>query len=266
VTAVRIIPCLDVDGRRGVVVKGVNFKGLREVGDPVELAMRYDEEGADELVVLDITATVEDRPTFLKVVREVATSISIPVAIGGGVRSLEDADKLFKAGADKVSVNTAAVKRPELVAELARQYGSQSTVVAIDAKKVGGSYAVYIRGGNAPTDLDAVKWAARAVELGAGELLVTSIDRDGTRSGYDLDLLAAVHSAAKVPLIASGGAGDYAHFYEAALAGADGLLAASLFHFNIVDIRKLKDYRRREASRCVLTISPRTIFIKWIPI
>jgi cyclase len=242
VAAVRVIPCLDIDGRRGVVVKGVNFQGLKEVGDPVELAMRYDEEGADELVVLDITASVEDRPTFLKVVREVATFVSIPVTIGGGVRSVEDADKLFKAGADKVSVNTAAVRKPELVAELARQYGSQSTVVAIDAKRVGESYKVYIRGGNTPTDLDAVRWAAKVVELGAGELLVTSIDRDGTRSGYDLDLIKAVYSAAKVPLIASGGAGDYSHFYEAALAGADGLLAASLFHFRIVDIRRLKEY------------------------
>ncbi|MEZ0249306.1 MAG: imidazole glycerol phosphate synthase subunit HisF [Thermoproteus sp.] len=241
-TAVRIIPCLDVDGRRGVVVKGVNFQGLREVGDPVELALRYDEEGADELVVLDITASVEDRPTFLKVVKDVATSVSIPVTIGGGVRSLEDADKLFKAGADKVSVNTAAVRRPELVSELAEQYGSQSTVVAIDAKRVGDGYKVYIRGGNIQTDLDAIKWAAEAVSLGAGELLITSIDRDGTRLGYDLELIRAVYGAAKVPIIASGGAGEYAHFYEAALAGADGLLAASLFHFRVVEIRRLKEY------------------------
>ncbi len=240
--AVRVIPCLDIDGRRGVVVKGINFQGLREVGDPVELAMRYDEEGADELVVLDITASVEDRPTFLKVVKEVATSVSIPVTVGGGVRSVEDADKLFKAGADKVSVNTAAVRRPELVSELAEQFGSQSTVVAIDAKKVGGSYRVYIRGGNTPTELDAVRWAADVVRLGAGELLVTSIDRDGTRMGYDVDLIRAIYSAAKVPIIASGGAGERSHFYEAAAAGADGLLAASLFHFGIIKIRELKEY------------------------
>ena len=240
--AVRVIPCLDIDGRRGVVVKGINFQGLREVGDPVELAMRYDEEGADELVVLDITASVEDRPTFLKVVKEVATSVSIPVTVGGGVRSVEDADKLFKAGADKGSVNTAAVRRPELVSELAEQFGSQSTVVAIDAKKVGGSYRVYIRGGNTPTELDAVRWAADVVRLGAGELLVTSIDRDGTRMGYDVDLIRAIYSAAKVPIIASGGAGERSHFYEAAAAGADGLLAASLFHFGIIKIRELKEY------------------------
>ncbi|MEL9991721.1 MAG: imidazole glycerol phosphate synthase subunit HisF [Thermoproteus sp.] len=241
-TAIRIIPCLDIDGRRGVVVKGVNFQGLREVGDPVELALRYDEEGADELVVLDITASVEDRPTFLKVVRDVATSVSIPVTIGGGVRSLEDADKLFKAGADKVSVNTAAVKRPKLVSELAEQYGSQSTVVAIDAKRVGDGYKVYIRGGNLQTDLDAIKWAAEAVSLGAGELLVTSIDRDGTKLGYDVELIKAIYGVAKVPIIASGGAGDYLHFYEAALAGADGLLAASLFHFGVIKIKTLKEY------------------------
>ncbi|MFB6489880.1 MAG: imidazole glycerol phosphate synthase subunit HisF [Thermoproteus sp. AZ2] len=241
-TAVRIIPCLDVDGKRGVVVKGVNFKGLREVGNPVELAVRYDEEGADELVILDITASVEDRPTFIKVVKEVATSVTIPVAVGGGVRSLEDADRLFKAGADKVSVNTAAVRRPELVSELAKQYGSQSVVVAIDAKRVGDGYHVYIKSGNVDTGLDAVKWAAEAVELGAGELLVTSIDRDGTKAGYDVDLLRSIASAAPVPLIASGGAGALEHFYEAARAGADGLLAASLFHFGEVEIADLKRY------------------------
>ncbi len=240
--AVRVIPCLDIDGRRGVVVKGINFQGLREVGDPVELAMRYDEEGADELVVLDITASVEDRPTFLKVVKEVATSVTIPVTVGGGVRSVEDADKLFKAGADKVSVNTAAVRRPRLVSELAEQYGSQSTVVAIDAKRVDGGYRVYIRGGNTPTELDVVNWAREAVELGAGELLVTSIDRDGTKVGYDVDLIRAVRSATNVPIIASGGAGERKHFYEVAVAGADGLLAASLFHFGIIRIRELKEY------------------------
>lgn len=238
----RIIPCLDVDGKRGVVVKGVNFRGLREVGDPVELAVRYDEEGADELVILDITASVEDRPTFIKVVREVATSVTIPVAVGGGVRSVEDADKLFKAGADKVSVNTAAVRRPRLITELAEQYGSQSVVVAIDAKRIGDGYHVYIKSGNIDTGLDAVKWAAEAVRLGAGELLVTSIDRDGTRAGYDVELLRSIASAAPVPLIASGGAGALEHFYEAAAAGADGLLAASLFHFGEVKIADLKRY------------------------
>ncbi|CCC81439.1 imidazole glycerol phosphate synthase subunit HisF [Thermoproteus tenax] len=241
-TAVRIIPCLDIDGRKGVVVKGVNFQGLREVGDPIELAMKYDDEGADELVILDITASIEDRPTFLKVVKEVATSVSIPVTIGGGVRSLEDADKLFKAGADKVSINTAAVKRPQLVEELARQYGSQSTVVAIDAKRIGSRYKVYIKSGGTPTDLDAVVWAVKAADLGAGELLVTSIDKDGTRSGYDIELLRAISSSVTIPIIASGGAGEMRHFYEGALAGAQGLLAASLFHFGIIKIRELKEY------------------------
>lgn len=242
--AVRVIPCLDMDGKAGVVVKGVNFLGVREVGDPVELAVRYEEEGADELVILDITATPEGRGTFVEAVRRVATSVSIPVAVGGGVRGLKDADALFKAGADKVSVNTAAVKSPGLVEELAREYGSQSVVVAIDAKRVGGGFEVFINGGRTPTGLDAVAWARRVEELGAGEILLTSIDRDGTKLGYDVELIRAVASAVRVPVIASGGAGELEHFYEAVKAGADAVLAASLFHFRKLTVGDVKRYLR----------------------
>ncbi len=236
----RVIPCLDVD--KGMVVKGVNFVGLREMGDPAELAARYEEEGADEIVVLDITASVEGRGTFVDVVRRVADSIGIPLTVGGGVRDIEDADKLFKAGADKVSVNTAAVKNPQIVSRMAYEYGSQSTVVAIDAKRASDKFEVYIYGGRTPTGLDAGEWARRVVELGAGELLVTSIDRDGTRLGYDLDLLRVVVGSVNVPVIASGGAGSLEHFYEAASVGADAVLAASLFHMGVLSIGAVKEY------------------------
>ncbi|MEM1598147.1 MAG: imidazole glycerol phosphate synthase subunit HisF [Pyrobaculum sp.] len=239
--AVRVIPCLDMDGKAGVVVKGVNFLGVREVGNPVEMAVRYEEEGADELVILDITATPEGRGTFVQKVREVATSVSIPVAVGGGVRDLKDADALFKAGADKVSVNTAAVKNPKLVETLAYEYGSQSTVVAIDAKKTS-FFEVYINGGRTPTGLNAVEWAKRAEELGAGEILLTSIDRDGTKLGYDVELIKAVAQAVRIPIIASGGAGELSHFYEAVAAGADAVLAASLFHFRILTVGDVKRF------------------------
>ncbi len=238
----RVIPCLDVD--KGMVVKGVNFVGLREMGDPSELAARYEEEGADELVVLDITASVEGRKTFVEVVRNVADAIGIPLAVGGGVRSMEDADRLFKAGADKVSVNTAAVRDPQLVSRMAYEYGSQSTVVAIDAKRAGDRFEVYIYGGRTPTGLDAGEWARRVVELGAGELLVTSIDRDGTQRGYDLDLLSTVVRSVGVPVIASGGAGALEHFYEAASVGVDAVLAASLFHTGVLSIGSVKRYLR----------------------
>ncbi|MCC6020708.1 MAG: imidazole glycerol phosphate synthase subunit HisF [Thermoproteaceae archaeon] len=240
--AVRIIPCLDVNGRAGVVVKGVNFAGLREVGDPVEIAVRYEEEGADEIAVLDVTATPEGRGTFVETVRRVAEAVTIPVLVGGGVRSLKDAEALFKAGADKVSVNTAAVRSPGLVSEIAREFGGQSTVVAIDAKRVGNAYEVYVRGGREPTGLDAVEWARRVEELGAGEILLTSIDRDGTKLGYDLELVARVASAVRIPIIASGGAGALEHFYEAVAAGADAVLAASLFHFCQLTVRQVKRY------------------------
>jgi cyclase len=244
VPAIRVIPCLDMDGRRGVVLKGVNFMGLREVGDPVEMAVAYEEEGADEIAILDITATPEDRGTFVETVRRVAEAVTIPVLVGGGVKTLRDAEALFKAGADKVSINTAAVKNPGLIREMAEVFGSQSTVVAIDAKWAGGRYEVYVRGGREPTGLDAVEWAKKAVELGAGEILLTSIDRDGTKLGYDTELITRVAQAVDVPVIASGGAGALEHFYEAVKAGADAVLAASLFHFRQLTIRQVKQYLR----------------------
>ena len=227
-----------------MVLKGVNFMGLREVGDPVEMAVAYEEEGADEIAILDITATLEDRGTFVETVRRVAEAVTIPVLVGGGVKTLDDAEALFKAGADKVSINTAAVKNPGLIREMAEVFGSQSTVVAIDAKRVGGRYEVYVRGGREPTGLDAVEWAKKAVELGAGEILLTSIDRDGTKLGYDTELITRVAQAVDVPVIASGGAGALEHFYEAVKAGADAVLAASLFHFRQLTIRQVKQYLR----------------------
>ncbi|AAL63180.1 imidazole glycerol phosphate synthase subunit HisF [Pyrobaculum aerophilum] len=240
--ALRIIPCLDIDGKAGVVVKGVNFQGIREVGDPVEMAVRYEEEGADEIAILDITAAPEGRATFIDSVKRVAEAVSIPVLVGGGVRSLEDATTLFRAGADKVSVNTAAVRNPQLVALLAREFGSQSTVVAIDAKWNGEYYEVYVKGGREATGLDAVKWAKEVEELGAGEILLTSIDRDGTGLGYDVELIRRVADSVRIPVIASGGAGRVEHFYEAAAAGADAVLAASLFHFRVLSIAQVKRY------------------------
>ena len=227
-----------------MVLKGVNFLGLREVGDPVEMAVAYEEEGADEIAILDITATPEDRSTFVETVRRVAEAVTIPVLVGGGVRTLDDAKALFKAGADKVSINTAAVRNPSLIREVAEVFGSQSTVVAIDAKRAGERYEVYIRGGRKPTGLDAVEWAKKAVELGAGEILLTSIDRDGTKLGYDTELIMHVAQTVDVPVIASGGAGALEHFYEAVKAGADAVLAASLFHFRQITIRQVKQYLR----------------------
>ncbi|AKT33844.1 imidazole glycerol phosphate synthase subunit hisF [Pyrobaculum sp. WP30] len=246
--AIRVVPCLDMDGRRGVVLKGVNFMGLREVGDPVEMAVAYEEEGADEIAILDITATPEDRGTFVETVRRVAEAVTIPVLVGGGVKTLRDAEALFKAGADKVSINTAAVKNPGLIREMAEVFGSQSTVVAIDATWTGGRYEVYIRGGREPTGLDAVEWAKKAEELGAGEILLTSIDRDGTKLGYDTELITRVAHAVDVPVIASGGAGALEHFYEAVKAGADAVLAASLFHFRQLAIRQVKQYLRERGA------------------
>jgi len=248
VPAIRVIPCLDMDGRRGVVLKGVNFMGLREVGDPMEMAVAYEEEGADEIAILDITATPEDRGTFVEAVRRVAEAVTIPVLVGGGVKTLRDAEALFKAGADKVSINTAAVKNPGLIREMAEVFGSQSTVVAIDAKRAGERYEVYIRGGREPTGLDAMEWAKKAVELGAGETLLTSIDRDGTKLGYDTELTALIARAVNVPVIASGGAGALEHFYEAVKAGADAVLAASLFHFRQLTIRQVKQYLRERGA------------------
>ncbi len=237
--AKRIIPCLDVD--KDKVVKGVMFRNLRVVGDPVELASRYEEEGADELVILDVTASIEGRKTFIETVRNVASVINIPLTVGGGIKSLEDASRLFNAGADKVSINTGAVKRPELVTEIAREYGSQATVVAIDAKWRNGWWEVFIKSAKEPTGLNAIDWAKRVVELGAGELLVTSIDADGTKQGYDLRLYEELTRNVNVPIIASGGAGCMEHFYEV-LRIVDAALAASLFHFKIIPIPELKKY------------------------
>ncbi|MFZ4518822.1 MAG: imidazole glycerol phosphate synthase subunit HisF [Microthrixaceae bacterium] len=231
----RVIPCLDVDAGR--VVKGVNFVDLRDAGDPVELAARYDAEGADELVFLDITASSDARDTIVEVVRHTAEEVFIPFTVGGGVRSVEDARRLLRAGADKVGVNTAAVDRPEVVAEIADEFGAQCVVVAIDSRgrRPGGDgpeFEVYTHGGRTPTGIDAVEWAARVCELGAGEILLTSMDRDGTRDGFDLPLTAAVAAASPVPVIASGGVGTLEHLAEGVLVGgADAVLAASIFHF-----------------------------------
>jgi len=230
----RVIPCLDVDGGR--VVKGVNFVGLRDAGDPVELAARYDAEGADELVFLDITASSDDRETMVDVVYRTAEQVFIPFTVGGGVRSLEDARRMLRAGADKVSVNTAAVQRPELIAEIATVFGSQCVVCAIDAKRRGPAAAdgfeVYLHGGRTATGIDAVEWARRAVALGAGEILLTSMDRDGTKEGFDLALTQAITGEVNVPVIASGGVGTLDHLVEGIVeGGADAVLAASIFHF-----------------------------------
>lgn len=233
----RIIPCLDVtDGR---VVKGVNFVGLRDAGDPVELAERYDADGADELVFLDITATSDGRETMVDVVRRTAENVFIPFTIGGGIRTVDDARTMLRAGADKVSVNSAAVARPELISEIAAVFGNQCVVCAIDARRraVDGSAAegweVYVAGGRTPTGIDVIEWAKRAEELGAGEILLTSMDRDGTRDGFDLELTAAVSAAVGVPVIASGGVGTLDHLVDGVvIGGADAVLAASIFHFD----------------------------------
>ncbi len=239
--AKRIIPCLDVkDGR---VVKGVNFVNLRDAGDPVEQAMIYDREGADELVFLDITASHEARNTMLDMVRRVADSIFIPFCVGGGIRTIEDIRETLLAGADKVSINSAAVKNPQLIHDGAWAFGSQCIVVAIDPKYVDGRWIVHINGGRVPTDKEAVAWAKECEDRGAGEILLTSMDADGTKAGYDLEMLETVASAVSIPVIASGGAGTKAHFYEALTVGkADAALAATLFHYNELRIGDLKHY------------------------
>lgn len=241
----RIIPCLDTDGAR--VVKGVNFVGLRDAGDPAALAARYNAEGADELVVLDIAASRDRRPTFLETIRRVAAELAIPLTAGGGIRSLDDAHSVIRAGADKITVNTAAVERPELISQLSREFGAQAVVLAIDAKLQPGSakaqWDVRVRGGRDSANLDALTWAERAVELGAGEILLTSVDRDGTQSGFDIALTSTISRAVSVPVIASGGAKSPAHFAEVFSAGAaDAALAASIFHDNVQSIRALKQF------------------------
>ncbi|HTT00143.1 MAG TPA: imidazole glycerol phosphate synthase subunit HisF [Streptosporangiaceae bacterium] len=241
--AVRVIPCLDVaDGR---VVKGVNFAGLRDAGDPVELAAAYDAEGADELVFLDITASAERRDTMLDVVARTADQVFIPLTVGGGVRSVDDVDRLLRAGADKVSLNTAAVARPELLTEVAGRFGAQCVVVSVDARRTAaGGFEVTTHGGRRGTGLDAVGWARRAAELGAGEVLLNSMDADGTQGGFDLEMIGAVRAAVDVPVIASGGAGRAGDFAPAVAAGADAVLAASVFHFGEIRIGAVKEALR----------------------
>src|SRR6185503_4189999 len=244
--AKRIVPCLDIkDGR---VVKGVNFLNLRDAGDPVEQARIYDEQGADELVFLDISATHEGRRTTLDLVSRVAETVFMPLTVGGGIREVEDMRNLLLAGADKVSLNSAAVQRPELLSEGASRFGAQCIVLAIDARKGGSSWEVYVNGGRIPTGIDAIQWAARGVELGAGEILITSMDTDGTLAGYDIELTRTIAETVSVPVIASGGAGIPAHFAEVLTDGkADAALAASLFHdgkLNILDLKKqLRDWK-----------------------
>ena len=246
--AKRIIPCLDVkDGR---VVKGVRFVKLRDAGDPVEAARAYQQQGADELTFLDITASHENRGTIVDIVRSVAAQIFMPLTVGGGIRELADIRRLLQAGADKVSINTAAVQRPELIAEAAGQFGRQCIVLALDARRRGGGaegWEVYTHGGRTPTGLDAVEWARRATAMGAGEILLTSMDRDGTRDGYDLALTRAIADAVPVPVIASGGAGTLQHLADAVtLGGADAVLAASIFHFGEFTIHQAKAYLHRQ--------------------
>jgi imidazole glycerol-phosphate synthase subunit HisF len=243
--SVRVIPCLDVDAGR--VVKGVNFVGLRDAGDPVELAARYDAAGADELVFLDITASSDARDTMVDLARRTAGEVFIPFTVGGGVRSVDDARRLLMAGAEKVSVNTAAVDRPELVAELAAEFGAQCVVVAIDARRrQGGGFEVYTHGGRTPTGLDAVEWARRVAELGAGEILLTSMDRDGTKEGFDIALTRAVVDAVGVPVVASGGVGTLGHLVDGVVeGGADAVLAASIFHFGQHTVAEAKDELER---------------------
>jgi imidazole glycerol-phosphate synthase subunit HisF len=239
--AVRVIPCLDVDAGR--VVKGVNFQNIRDAGDPVELAAAYDRQGADELTFLDITASSDNRETTFDVVRRTAEQVFIPLTVGGGVRSTQDVDRLLRAGADKVALNTAAVARPDLLAEAAERFGAQCVVLSVDARRspdTESGFEVTTHGGRRGTGIDAVAWAGEAAELGAGEILLNSVDADGTKAGFDLELIGAVRQAVRVPVIASGGAGKLSHFGPAIDAGADAVLAASLFHFGELSIGAVK--------------------------
>ena len=241
--AKRIIPCLDVkDGR---VVKGVNFVGLVDAGDPVEIAKRYNEEGADELCFLDITASHLERDTIVDVVERVARELFIPLTVGGGIRTIDDISRLLNVGCDKISLNSAAIKNPNLIDEAANKFGSQCVVVAIDAKKTSESYSVFINGGRLDTGRDALAWAKEAQERGAGEILLTSMDCDGVKNGFELNLT-RIFSALDIPVIASGGAGEMEHFKDAFLAGADACLAASIFHFREIEIKTLKTYLREQ--------------------
>lgn len=241
--AIRIIPCLDVNA--GKVVKGTNFLDLRDAGDPVEIAKRYNVEGADELVFLDITASSDKRAITLDVVKKTAEQVFIPLTVGGGIRSIDDMRTLLKAGADKISINTSAVLNPQLILDGSKKFGNQCIVVAIDAKKDGNSWTVYTHGGRTKTNLDVITWAQRCVELGAGEILLTSMDKDGTKDGYDLELMEQVTQVVNVPVIASGGAGKKEHFVDVCKKGASAVLAASLFHFRELKISDLKQYMKQ---------------------
>ena len=239
--AKRIIPCLDVNNGR--VVKGVNFIGLRDAGDPIEVAKRYNDEGADELCFLDITASSDGRDTIVHVVEEVAKQLFIPLTVGGGIKKLDDISKLLNVGCDKVSLNSSAVDNPNLIYEAAKKFGSQCVVVAIDVKKnSNGDYNVFVHGGRKDTGLDAISWAKKVYELGAGEILLTSMDADGTKNGYDLAITSAISNLVEIPVIASGGAGTMEHILEAFKNGADAALAASIFHYKEIEISKLKEF------------------------
>ena len=243
--AKRIIPCLDV--KEGRVVKGVNFINLKDAGDPVEIAKRYNEEGADEITFLDITASHEKRDTIVEVVKEVAKEVFIPLTVGGGIRKLEDIYNLLNVGCDKVSINSAGIKNPSFIEEAAKRFGSQCIVVAIDAKKnEKGSWNIYLNGGRIDTKIDAVWWAKKVYELGAGEILLTSMDKDGTKSGFDNELNKAISEVVDIPVIASGGAGKMEDFKDAFLSGADAVLAASIFHFKEIEIMQLKEYLKSQ--------------------
>ena len=242
--AKRIIPCLDV--KNGRVVKGVNFVGLKDAGDPVEIAKRYNEEGADELTFLDITASHEQRGTIVDIVEKVAKEVFIPLTVGGGIRTLEDIYRLLNVGCDKVSINSPAIANPQFINESSKRFGSQCIVVAIDAKKTGNSWNVYINGGRIDTGIDALSWAKEAQERGAGEILLTSMDCDGSKSGYDIALTSKMSQMLGIPVIASGGAGTMAHIKDAFVHGADAALAASIFHFKEIDIMDLKRYLKNE--------------------
>lgn len=239
--ATRVIPCLDVDAGR--VVKGINFENLRDAGDPVELAARYDAQGADELTFLDVTASSGNRETTYDVVRRTAETVFIPLTVGGGVRTTQDVDNLLRAGADKVGINTAAIARPELIAEVAERFGSQVLVLSLDVRRESGQpsgFGVTTHGGRRSADLDAIEWGVRAAELGAGEILLNSMDRDGTKDGFDLELIERMRAEVRIPIIASGGAGKVEHFAPAVTAGADAVLAASVFHFGEMTIGEVK--------------------------
>ncbi len=242
--AKRIIPCLDVDNGR--VVKGINFVGLRDAGDPVEVAKRYNDEGADEITFLDITASHEERDTIVHIVEEVAKEVFIPLTVGGGIRKLDDIYNLLNVGCDKVSINSAAIKNPDFINESAKRFGSQCIVVAIDAKRVGDSWNIYLNGGRKDTGIDAIEWAKEVYDRGAGEILLTSMDADGTKQGFDNELNISISSSISIPVIASGGAGSMDHIKDAfTKGGADAALAASIFHFREIDIMDLKYYLKQ---------------------